>query len=45
VSIPLPGRSWRERVALCATIPIDRATPADLERVRQGLQHAARRLR
>lgn len=45
VSIPLTGRSWRERVALCATVPMDRASVAELDRVRHGLEHAARRLR
>lgn len=45
VSIPLRGRSWRERVALCATVPMDRSGPAELDHVRRGLQHAARHLR
>lgn len=45
VSIPLPGRSWRERIALTATVPMDRASLPELERVRDGLLHAASRLR
>lgn len=44
VSIPLKGRSWRERVALCATVPLDRSSPEELARIKDGLQHAARRL-
>lgn len=40
-SVPVPGRGWRERVALCATVPIDRASREELFAVRDGLLEAA----
>lgn len=45
VSIPLPGRSWRERIALCATVPLDRGDETSLLAVRRGLTEAAGQLR
>ncbi|MFI6287464.1 IclR family transcriptional regulator C-terminal domain-containing protein [Streptomyces sp. NPDC051018] len=45
VSVPLPGRSWHERIALCATVPLDRGDEASLLAVRQGLTEAASGLR
>lgn len=44
VAVPLSGRSWRERVALCATVPIDRGDSESLELVRDHLISAASRL-
>lgn len=43
-AVPLPGRSWRERVALCATVPLDRGDVEGLEVVRDHLKAAATRL-
>ncbi len=43
-SVLLPGRSWRERIALCATIPADRGDDESLRLVNAGLQRAARGL-
>lgn len=40
-SVPLPGRGWRERVALCATVPVSRGTKDELLVVRDGLAEAA----
>ncbi|WP_068426311.1 IclR family transcriptional regulator [Janibacter terrae] len=40
-SVPVPGRGWRERVALCATVPVSRGTREELMLVRDGLVEAA----
>lgn len=43
-AVALRGRSWRERVALCATVPLDRGSEADLIEVHRGLSEAAEAL-
>lgn len=40
-SVALRGRSWRERVALCATVPQDRGDDAALMTTHAGLVEAA----
>lgn len=40
-SVRLPGRSWRERLALCATVPLERGGRDALLRVKDGLLRAA----
>lgn len=40
-SVLLPGRSWRERLALCATVPLDRGDDDTLRTVNSGLKQAA----
>lgn len=44
-SVPIPGRGWRERVALCATVPVSRGSKEELLAVRDGLVEAARLFR
>ncbi len=43
VAVRLPGRSWRERLALCAQVPRERAGYEDLFRIRTRLEEAAQR--
>ncbi|MFW0783583.1 IclR family transcriptional regulator [Gordonia sp. CPCC 206044] len=43
-AVALKGRSWRERVALCATVPHDRGDEESLLEVQRGLMEAAQRL-
>lgn len=43
-SVLLPGRSWRERLALCATVPLDRGDETNLRRVNSCLRQAAKTL-
>lgn len=40
-AVALRGRSWRERVALCATVPLDRGHDDSLLAVHAGLRQAA----
>lgn len=40
-AVALPGRSWRERVALCATVPHDRGDDASLLVTQSALLEAA----
>lgn len=42
VAVKLPGRSWRERLALCATVPLERGSYEDLLRIRADLEMSAR---
>jgi len=44
-AVALRGRSWRERVALCATVPADRGGDDDLLEVNVALSAAAEALR
>jgi DNA-binding IclR family transcriptional regulator len=44
-SVVLPGRSWRERIALCATVPRDRGDDESLRATRSALLRAAAELR
>jgi hypothetical protein len=39
--VALRGRTWRERVALCATVPVDRGDDASLLATHAGLVEAA----
>lgn len=39
-AVALPGRSWRERLALCATVPHDRGDEAGLIATQAGLLEA-----
>lgn len=41
VSIALPGRTWRERIALVASLPFDGDSAETLLRVRDGLEQSA----
>jgi DNA-binding IclR family transcriptional regulator len=41
-SVPIPDRGWRERIALCATVPVSRGSKEDLLAVKDGLVEAAR---